>query len=742
MAWLFACGEISMALLETPLPIQFPPWPNRPFLATDGRVQSLHAASSAPRGHTPSWPGAPPTVPRAMLHSCLANSSGALSTVLASELANIPDLAHEDIQVTKLELKFGEVSRQSSIILDTRRTFPWPGSKAESAERRVASPRTPRSATPRGRDEAALSRFRTELLRREGSYAAAWRRILDCSGHGYISFAEFCDACRRMNYRGNIKHAWTDLDADGSGKVTLCEIDWATAEESCFTWAMWSALSRFAAALEKSFGSIGQAGHTSMDLFGSKQLGKGGRRLRREEFRSLMMEQGILNQSEVDNIFRMMLEFEWLSHMIDHLPRPGDRVAPGAETVDLPGTVPGVPCVVAASASAVRRVCPVQKKKQEKLTEEYYRQLRGDRPQTLRWTELGGTELAGRADQERLEKEEEMKKKMGPITKAREAQLVQRLHQDDHQRREEELKKRMEEKKAAEEEIIQKAQKKGKVRPETFFRLHFEGLQREEGLAERRRLKEKEEVSKLKAASIHRAPHNPGIFHRLYESGRRRTDEAPSSDVEDEQLLSASETEEATRAPSRPAATGRSNSRPRPAKAGRVLRRPTDWSDKLQDTRTPEAEEAPPQTKQRSARPSSAPAPRAAKRAASPEKPAKRAASPGKAAKRAASPEKPAKQVASPEKTAKRAASPEKAAKRAASQEKAASAAPAAPASTASPATSSRSKAARVPPGERTLRWGEGFGAAFGAARRSVQRRVFRPLRRSRFEKSLRTSED
>lgn len=50
-----------MALLETPLPIQFPPWPNRPFLATDGRVQSLHAASSAPRGHTPSWPGAPPT---------------------------------------------------------------------------------------------------------------------------------------------------------------------------------------------------------------------------------------------------------------------------------------------------------------------------------------------------------------------------------------------------------------------------------------------------------------------------------------------------------------------------------------------------------------------------------------------------------------------------------------------------------------------------------------------------------
>ena len=89
-----------------------------------------------------------------------------------------------------------------------------------------------------------------------------------------------------------------------------------------------------------------------------------------------------------------------------------------------------------------------------------------------------------------------------------------------------------------------------------------------------------------------------------------------------------------------------------------------------------------PQTKQCSARPSSATAPRGQ---------AQRAAPPEKLAKRAASPEKPAKQVASPpEKTAKRAASPEKAAKRAASQEKAAPAVPAAPASTASPATSSR----------------------------------------------------
>eukprot|EP00434_Breviolum_minutum_P045476 symbB.v1.2.040775.t1/scaffold7520.1/size10799/1 len=33
-----------------------------------------------------------------------------------------------------------------------------------------------------------------------------------------------------MNYTGNIRDAWHALDADGSGKVTLCEFHWGTAE--------------------------------------------------------------------------------------------------------------------------------------------------------------------------------------------------------------------------------------------------------------------------------------------------------------------------------------------------------------------------------------------------------------------------------------------------------------------------------------------------------------------------------
>lgn len=132
-------------------------------------------------------------------------------------------------------------------------------------------------------------------------------------------------------------------------------------------------------------------------------------------------------------------------------------------------------------------------------------------------------ELADRADQETRSKEEELKKKVGPITKAREVEIVQRLHREDQQKREEESMKRKQEKEAQEEEIRRLAvRKQGKVRPETFFRLHLDRLQREETLAEKRRMKEQQEEKKLKAESIHnRSTHNPRVFHRLYQSKGR-----------------------------------------------------------------------------------------------------------------------------------------------------------------------------------------------------------------------------
>jgi len=640
----------------------------------------------------------------------LASSSGALSAALEEELASISAVASSALVVDSLELRFGEVSRNSSI-LETNRFSLWPtggqGAPPENEEtgstvkdtprlRRARSaatpsreashtaspPATPRTPRTRPQGDAALSRFRSELLRREGTYAAAWRRLLDCAGHGSVSFADFCDACRRMNYTGNIKDAWHALDADGSGKVTLCEFHWGTAE----------ALSRFVASLQSSFGSLESA---------AKQLSGGGRRIRKEEFRSLMEEYQILSASEADNIFRMICcnstmarpsvraqEFEWLQQLSQHLPHPKGRVAPGAVTdvaeLELPNVPPDLemllggpledtrttrsasqpaprrrqalqdgedlyerlhreakvyharkkekheneglfrqpgtphydkPCGNTAHLEKLYKQGQIQKRKQEKMADEYYEQLRGhrhkrkirdeevwarlqakreikeikseaeeekpkDNPKlkykgpprrpppsgsvkeaserlyaAARKIESKKKELADKADQENRKKEEELKKKVGPITKAREVEIVQRLHREDQQKREEETLKRKQEKEAAEEEIRRLAvRKKGKARPETFFRLHLEQLQREETLAEKRRAKKEEEENRLKAESIHnRSTRNPRVFHRLYHSKRQ----VPADAEEEDAAYSGSETFETTSSPPETRRAGR-----------------------------------------------------------------------------------------------------------------------------------------------------------------------------------------
>ncbi|CAE7605075.1 unnamed protein product [Symbiodinium natans] len=131
-----------------------------------------------------------------------------------------------------------------------------------------------------------------------------------------------------MNYRGNIRDAWHELDADGSGKATICELDWPTAE----------ALGKFTAALASRFGSVEQA---------AKNWGlRGGRRLRKEDFRSLS--KGLLEPREADNIFRMICchdtlarpsvraeDLRWLQQLTPSLPRAAaNRVEPGMLAVE------------------------------------------------------------------------------------------------------------------------------------------------------------------------------------------------------------------------------------------------------------------------------------------------------------------------------------------------------------------------------------------------------------------------
>jgi len=133
-----------------------------------------------------------------------------------------------------------------------------------------------------------------------------------------------------MNYRGNIRDAWHELDADGSGKATICELDWPTAE----------ALGKFTSALASRFGGVDQA---------AKSWGlRGGRRLRKEEFRSLVS--GILEPREADSIFRMICchdtlarpsvraeDLRWLQQLSPSLPRvAANRVEPGMLAAEQP----------------------------------------------------------------------------------------------------------------------------------------------------------------------------------------------------------------------------------------------------------------------------------------------------------------------------------------------------------------------------------------------------------------------
>jgi len=66
--------------------------------------------------------------------------------------------------------------------------------------------------------------FRTFLKNKYGSIVAGWR-ALDLDGNGRLSFQEFCIACRKMGYHGNLKLLWNELDANNNGFVSVGEID-------------------------------------------------------------------------------------------------------------------------------------------------------------------------------------------------------------------------------------------------------------------------------------------------------------------------------------------------------------------------------------------------------------------------------------------------------------------------------------------------------------------------------------
>lgn len=76
----------------------------------------------------------------------------------------------------------------------------------------------------------AAAEFRQCLMRRYASYLAAWRDILDRDDSNRVSWQEFRDGCKKLNFKGDIPGAWLHLDEDMSGFISLNEIDNVAAE--------------------------------------------------------------------------------------------------------------------------------------------------------------------------------------------------------------------------------------------------------------------------------------------------------------------------------------------------------------------------------------------------------------------------------------------------------------------------------------------------------------------------------
>merc|ERR1719440_1863799 len=69
----------------------------------------------------------------------------------------------------------------------------------------------------------------------------AWLHHFDTNGDEKISYDEFVDGLRRMNFEGNVIELWNDIDEDGSGEITLDEID-TDAFDLWSSFRRWSAL--------------------------------------------------------------------------------------------------------------------------------------------------------------------------------------------------------------------------------------------------------------------------------------------------------------------------------------------------------------------------------------------------------------------------------------------------------------------------------------------------------------------
>eukprot|EP00811_Abedinium_folium_P002027 NODE_1185_length_2571_cov_13.087971.p1 GENE.NODE_1185_length_2571_cov_13.087971~~NODE_1185_length_2571_cov_13.087971.p1 ORF type:complete len:694 (-),score=108.55 NODE_1185_length_2571_cov_13.087971:300-2381(-) len=199
------------------------------------------------------------------------------------------------------------------------------GGDSTSKSASIRSP--PRQYPPLSADGES---FRTELLHqaRQESHAAAWRVVLDPCGTGRLRLADFCEVCRHLGYKGNIRKLWQEFDVEGMGEITLSDYDWFTGH----------LMARFHTELGRRFGSARKA---------ILRLGMTGTRiLSYVEFCRVVRGHRLLGGSrsaqDAPALFRMMVlshagsppvctpgDFMWLASLSGHLPHRAPRVEPG-----------------------------------------------------------------------------------------------------------------------------------------------------------------------------------------------------------------------------------------------------------------------------------------------------------------------------------------------------------------------------------------------------------------------------
>lgn len=71
----------------------------------------------------------------------------------------------------------------------------------------------------------SLDEFKAILIEKYGSLVAAWTEHLDSDGSGEMDYQEFVQACRSIGFQGSLKKVYREMDKDGSGQISLNELD-------------------------------------------------------------------------------------------------------------------------------------------------------------------------------------------------------------------------------------------------------------------------------------------------------------------------------------------------------------------------------------------------------------------------------------------------------------------------------------------------------------------------------------